>query len=176
MLSLPLPILTKRLELRVFRADDGAALFEYLGDPEAVFFEPYDAYTREAADREAARRASDPAFIAVCLGDRLIGNVYFAPDEEPGTADIGYILNRTDWGRGYATEAARAVIDAAFALGARKICAGCAESNPHSWRLLERLGMRLVEKIPHAVTFKKDAEGSDIWLDARRYELVNPAK
>jgi RimJ/RimL family protein N-acetyltransferase len=158
----------------VFREGDGADLYEYLGDPETVFFEPYDAYTREGADREAARRASDPAFIAVCLGGKLIGNIYFGPDDEPETADIGYIMNRAYWGRGYATEAARAVTGAAFAQGVRRIRAGCAENNPHSWRLLERLGMRLVEKIPHAVTFKKDAEGRDIWLDARRYELVNP--
>ena len=31
--------------------------------------------------------------------------------------------------------------------------------------------MALVEKIPHCVTFKKDENGEDIWLDARRYEL-----
>lgn len=171
MLSLSLPILTGRLTLRAFRPDDGADLCEYLGDPETVFFEPYDAYTREAADREAARRTDDPAFVAICLGEKLIGNVYLGPDDEPGTAEIGYVLNRAYWGHGYATEAARAVIDAAFALGVRKISAGCAENNPHSWRLLERLGMRLVEKIPRAVTFKKDAQGRDIWLDARRYEV-----
>lgn len=176
MLNLPLPILTKRLELRGFRETDGADLYEYLGDPEAVFFEPYDAYTREGAAREAARRATSPAFIAICLGEKLIGNVYLGPDEDPDAADIGYILNRAYWGRGYATEAARAVIDATFALGVRRIRAGCAENNPHSWRLLERLGMRLMEKIPRAVTFKKDAAGNDIWFDARRYELVNPVR
>jgi len=169
-LSLKLPILTERLELRAFRAGDGADLFEYLGDPETVFFEPYDTYTREAADREAARRASDPAFIAVCLGGKLIGNVYLGPGDESDTAELGYVFNRAYWGHGYAVEAARTVVDAAFASGVRKIRAGCAENNPHSWRLLERLGMRLVERIPHAATFKKDAQGRDIWLDARKYE------
>ncbi len=176
MRRLPLPILTKRLELRTFRPEDGADLYGYLGDPEAVFFEPYGAFTREEAAREAARRAVDPAFIAVCLGEKVIGNVYFDIDETSEAASLGYILNRAYWGCGYATEAARAVVDAAFALGVRRIEAGCAETNPHSWRLLERLGMRLVQKIPRAVTFKRDETGNEIWLDARRYELKSPVR
>ncbi len=176
MLSLPLPIRTKRLTLRAFRADDGAALYEYLGDAETVFFEPYDALTRAASDAEAARRANDPAFFAVCLDEKLIGNVYLGPADEPGAAEIGYVMNRAYRGHGYATEAARAVVDAAFSRGVSKICAGCAENNPNSWRLLERLGMRLIERVAHAATFKKDAEGHDIWLDARRYELMRPEK
>ena len=171
---LPLPIQTERLALRAFRTEDAEGLYGYLGDAEVAFFEPYDAFTLGQCKTEAERRAGDPRFIAICLLGKLIGNVYFEVAEDGETAEIGYVMNRAYWGSGYATEAARAVIEAAFAAGVKRVQAGCAEQNPHSWRLLMRLGMELVEKIPHCVTFKKDETGADIWLDARRYELKNP--
>ena len=56
---------------------------------------------------------------------------------------IGYCFNRRYWGRGYATEAARAVVDFGFAsLGLHRIFATCAPENTASARVLEKLGMR----------------------------------
>lgn len=51
------PLITDRLFLRRFRENDGEALFAYLSDPEVVRFEPYEPFTRESAEQEAARRA-----------------------------------------------------------------------------------------------------------------------
>ena len=55
------------------------------------------------------------------------------------TPEIGYWLGVPHWGRGYATEAARAVIDHAFtALGHDELVAGARVSNPASRRVLEK--------------------------------------
>lgn len=58
-------------------------------------------------------------------------------------AEIGWRLVRTAWGKGYATEAARAVLDDAFArLGLREVLAYTAAANARSQAVMARIGMR----------------------------------
>lgn len=71
-------IRTKRLTLRPFQKGDAQDLYEYLSDPEVVRFEPYRPYPLESCGQEAENRSKNPAFIAVVLGDKVIGNVYLA--------------------------------------------------------------------------------------------------
>ena len=55
---------------------------------------------------------------------------------------VGYIFNKTYWGRGYATECARACVEHAFtALGAKEVTAQIRPENAPSRRVAERLGM-----------------------------------
>jgi RimJ/RimL family protein N-acetyltransferase len=57
-------------------------------------------------------------------------------------AELGYWIAVPYWGRGYATEAARAVVDYGFhALDLHRVEAHCFISNPASGRVLEKLGM-----------------------------------
>lgn len=66
-----------------------------------------------------------------------------------GTAELGYWLTPGAWGRGYATEAGRAVIDMArHALPLRRIEATHHLDNPGSRRVLEKLGFREVRRAP----------------------------
>jgi RimJ/RimL family protein N-acetyltransferase len=59
------------------------------------------------------------------------------------TGDLGYGLARDAWGKGLATEAARAVVDYGFsALGLAKVWARTDPRNAASVRVLEKLGMR----------------------------------
>lgn len=65
-----------------------------------------------------------------------------APSDEP---DLGYRLHRSAWGKGYATEGSRALIDKAFReLGARRVVANAMLVNEASWRVMEKSGMRRV--------------------------------
>jgi ribosomal-protein-alanine N-acetyltransferase len=58
-----------------------------------------------------------------------------------GTGDVGYWLDETEWGRGYATEAARAVIAFALAdLELTRLTSGHAGDNSASGRVLAKLG------------------------------------
>jgi len=106
---------TKRLMIRRFRPKDGADLYDYLSREEVVRFEPYEMFSREEADREAARRAGDETFWAVCLREsgKLIGNIYLAK-QEFDTWELGYVFNSDFWGKGYAYEAAKAFMNSVF--------------------------------------------------------------
>lgn len=165
---------TERLVIRRFKEKDWKDLYEYLSDEEVVRYEPYQAFSIEASQNEAKSRAESPAFLAVCLkeNNKLIGNIYFAKQEFK-TWEIGYVFNRSYQGRGYATEAANAVIAYGFnTRGARRIVAMCNPLNTASWRLLERLGMRREGHLKQNIYFKKDEKGNPIWSDTYEYAIL----
>ena len=165
---------TERLVLRPFEEADAEGLHAYLGDEEVVRYEPYGAMTMEECRLEAARRASDEAFWAVCLADgTLIGNLYLSGADEFGTREIGYVFARACWHKGYATEAARRLMAYAFErLATRRIIALCDTRNAASFALMERLGMRREGEFKKNVGFKTDAHGNTIWKDSYQYAIL----
>lgn len=165
---------TERLVLRPFEEADAEGLHAYLGDEEVVRYEPYGAMTMEECRLEAARRASDEAFWAVCLADgTLIGNLYLSGADEFGTREIGYVFARACWHKGYATEAARRLMAYAFErLATRRIIALCYTRNAASFALMERLGMRREGEFKKNVGFKTDAHGNTIWTDSYQYAIL----
>ncbi|MBB3020432.1 RimJ/RimL family protein N-acetyltransferase [Microvirga lupini] len=71
----------------------------------------------------------------------LIGMVGIGPSAETGKPDLGYWLGTPYWGKGYVTEAVRALIDAFFAYGEEDEITACARViNPGSRRVLEKCG------------------------------------
>ena len=165
---------TERLVLRPFEEADAEGLHAYLGDEEVVRYEPYGAMTMEECRLEAARRASDEAFWAVCLADgTLVGNLYLSGADEFGTREIGYVFARACWHKGYATEAARRLMAYAFErLATRRIIALCDTRNAASFALMERLGMRREGEFKKNVGFKTDAHGNTIWTDSYQYAIL----
>lgn len=73
-------------------------------------------------------------------GARVIGCIGLA--EQDGRAELGYWISRDRWGRGYATEASRAVLRLAAALGHRRLHAHHFADNPASGRVLAKVGFR----------------------------------
>ncbi|MBX6342118.1 MAG: GNAT family N-acetyltransferase, partial [Thermomicrobiaceae bacterium] len=75
---------------------------------------------------------------------RVVGTVtLFNVDQGDRRAEIGYALARPLWGRGYMTEAVRAVLAFGFeALGLNRIEAMCEAPNVASARVMEKVGMR----------------------------------
>ena len=85
-------------------------------------------------------------FEHVGAGTRLIGGMGVgAFREEPH--ELGYWITPDAWGRGYATEAAGAVLRAARAAGVRRVTAGHFVDNPASGRVLRKLGFRPTGRI-----------------------------
>lgn len=83
-------------------------------------------------------------------------------------AELGWVLDPAYTGRGYATEAIRAVIDACFGpLGLRRVHAGCFADNEPSWRLMERIGMRR-EEFSRRTALHRSGE----WLDGMNYGIL----
>ena len=165
---------TERLILRRFYVDDWNDLHEYLSQEETVKFEPYDIFTEEASKHEALKRSEDAAFWAVCLksSGKLIGNIYLA-EQAFETWELGYVFNAVFLGQGYATEAARAMIDYAFEeKDARRIVALCNPLNERSWKLLERVGMRREGLLRQNVYFKTNEQGVPLWQDTYEYAIL----
>ena len=144
-----LPILTERLELRAFEPADLHALHAVYGDPEVTrWMPPYPTieHTRRALEKHvAAGRAGGPALWAVIerRSGELIGDAGLASLDGLGSeVELGYTLGRRWWGRGYATEAARACLQEAFGpLGLRRVVAFVRPENDASIHVLEKLGM-----------------------------------
>ena len=73
-------------------------------------------------------------------GARLIGCVGLS--QHGDDVELGYWIARSHWRQGYATEAARAMLRLAAALGHRRIVAGHFADNPASGRVLQNAGFR----------------------------------
>lgn len=79
-----------------------------------------------------------PHFLVTLPGVGVIGSAGMGTHE--GEAEIGYWIARDHWGRGYATEAAAAVLRIARTLGHRRVLAGHFADNPASGKVLRKLG------------------------------------
>lgn len=78
-------------------------------------------------------------------GARLIGCAGLARDGEQ--VELGYWIGKSHWGKGFASEAARAVLAVARALGHRRIVASHYIDNPASGRVLEKSGFRRTGRV-----------------------------
>jgi RimJ/RimL family protein N-acetyltransferase len=146
---MPLPIFTERLVLRAYRADDLHQLHAVLYSDEAamrLLGGPRDlAGTRAALERTMSQQESGGySFWPVFERESglMCGEAGLFP-LAPGGPDValGYAFGSAYWGRGYATEAARAVVAEAFGpLGLNRLVAITRESNYGSRRVLAKLG------------------------------------
>ena len=140
---------TERLLLRPGWSEDAPALYRAICDEGIVrnlAHAPWP-YSFAAAETFLARERSpaEPAmliFLRTAAAPELIGGIGFGRRPEGGV-EFGYWLARAHWGRGYATEAGRAVLAAARdSLRLGRIEAGHFLDNPASGRVLEKLGFR----------------------------------
>ncbi len=145
-----LPLVTERLRLRPLTSDDVDDLLAYRGDPEVVRFVPFPPMDRAEVTRRIETQWNREADGVgnVCLGveldGRVVGDVVvFWTTREHRSAEIGWIFHPDVAGRGYATEAAAALLGHTFAeLGFRRVAARIVDGNDASVRVCERLGMR----------------------------------
>ena len=148
---------TDRLILRDFTADDWPAILVYQSDPRYLQYYEWTERTEEDvrgfANMFLEHQTQQPRTgfqLAVILktDGRLIGNCGIRMAAEasarPHEGEIGYELSPDEWGRGYATEAAREIVRFGFeTLGLHRIGAWCVADNTASARVLEKLGMKL---------------------------------
>lgn len=145
---MPRTLDTERLHLRPPGRSDARAIFAYSSDravmrymvwPTAVEFED----TCDFLDDVAAGWAEgdDFCYLVVQRASEQVCGAISCQFDQHG-AELGYILASEYWGRGYATEAARAVIDSIWRIdGVYRIWATCDTCNLASIHVLEKLGM-----------------------------------
>jgi RimJ/RimL family protein N-acetyltransferase len=149
---MPLPIVTERLTLRAYEADDLADLHAVLySDDEAMALlgGARDlAATRAALQRSIRQQRADGySFWPVIERHTgaLVGEAGLFPLTSGGAEiSLGYAFGPDYWGRGYATEASRAVLAEAFGpLGLQRVVAITREANHGSRNVLRKLGFRM---------------------------------
>jgi RimJ/RimL family protein N-acetyltransferase len=141
------PVLdTERLTLRAPRFEDAKAIARLANDRRIAenttrIPHPYRPADAEAFIASVNKSDGELAFL-ITLDDEPIGACGLAQLDGPAP-DLGYWLGAPHWGNGYATEAARAVIDHAFSvLGYEALQAGARCTNPASRRVLEKCGFQ----------------------------------
>jgi ribosomal-protein-alanine N-acetyltransferase len=147
---------TERLVLRPVAADDHAALLAHWAAPDVRRF-LFDGATLSATEitkaiedsaRDFGRAGYGLWLVHENGGTDLVGTAGLRPLEDLGL-EIFYSLAPGSWGKGYATEAARAVLDHALGpLGLPEILAEVDEGNTASVAVIERLGMIPFEVVP----------------------------
>lgn len=147
----PRPTLrTRRLLLRPFDPEDAAAVRRLAGDREIALNtlsipHPYEEGMAEAwlaSHQLRFEEGRGVAFAMVSEGE-LVGAIGLDIDRENESAELGYWVGRPYWGRGFATEAASAVVAYGFRdLDLHRVAARCFRRNPASGRVLEKAGLR----------------------------------
>ncbi|MBD0741284.1 GNAT family N-acetyltransferase [Streptomyces sp. CBMA152] len=145
---------TERLVLRPFSDADADHLFALDSDPDVMRF----INGGRPTSREAIRALTLPRLLHdyPCFGTRgywaaeekgtgtFLGWFEFRPLDDDSTAvvELGYRLNKAAWGKGYAAEGSRALMEKGFTdLGVERVTANTMAVNTRSRRVMEKAGL-----------------------------------
>jgi len=169
-----LPIVTERLILRRLSRDDVQDLLEFVSHPSVTSAVPEMEPTESGIHQYIERQLSYQPFEQDKLFDlaierkkdgKVVGLMTLIWKEHVGA--IGWALGLGFRGQGYAAEAARAMLDYAFAsLGLHRIEAETGSLNEPSWRVMEHLGMRREAHLREATIENGQ------WLDSYLYAIL----
>ena len=139
------PVLeTERLVLRAPRIEDAKRVAVLVNDrriAENTARIPHPYVVDDAHEWIDAAISQSATVYLITIGGKVIGACGL--DLRDGVPELGYWIGVAFWGSGYATEAARGVIDHAFGkLGHEVVTAGARVSNPASRRVLEKCGFQ----------------------------------
>ncbi|RYG56509.1 MAG: N-acetyltransferase [Alphaproteobacteria bacterium] len=174
------PIATSRLRLRPFTRGDVDSVFSYRGRSDVAEYLFDQALSREECALAVQQRTvqigwtmeADKIVLAVERRDEgtLIGELSLIwRSEDARQGEIGWIFHPDHHGQGFATEAARALLDLGFqGADLHRVFARCDARNTSSWRLMERLGMRREAHFREHARFKGGWDEEFIYAVLRR--------
>ncbi|HVV08928.1 GNAT family N-acetyltransferase [Amycolatopsis sp.] len=146
---------TGRLTLRRFTVEDTDNLIELDSDPEVMRFlsggvpTPPEQVRDEILPRLLGYYETFEGFGCWAVQEKgsgeFLGWYSLRPDPQSEGVELGYRLRRSAWGRGYATEAGKALLHKGFTeLGVERVWAQTMTVNVRSRRVMEKLGLRYV--------------------------------
>lgn len=171
-------ILTGRLRLRSLEPEDAGPMFAYRSDPRVARYQGWEPASRreiEAFIRSVAGQGPDvpgawyQVGIALRDGGGLIGDLgIHVPVHDRRQAEIGITVAPDHQGRGYGTEALRAVLGYLFEeLGKHRVYGSVDPRNVRSIALMERVGMRREAHHVRSLWFKGE------WVDDVIYAILD---
>ncbi|MFF3952657.1 GNAT family N-acetyltransferase [Streptomyces sp. NPDC001890] len=155
-----------RVALREVRADDLPLFFAFMSDPESVrtaAFTSEDPTDRHAFDAHWQRILADGSIVmrTVLADGTVIGNAgVYGP---PGDRQVTYWIDRALWGRGLATAALSALLDA---VPERPLHARAAADNAGSRRVLEKCGFTVTGR-DHGYAHARGEETDELLFTLR---------
>lgn len=164
-------ITTKRLVLRLFQKSDAAAVTKLCNNYniyESTLYLPYPYSIEDALswiehhlDNFNANKSYEFAITDTKSGE-LYGAIALSNHQKFNNGEIAYWIGEEYWGKGYATEAAQAILQFAFEEKQyHKVFARYFKSNPASGRVVEKLGMK-----------KEGILIDQVWKESRYEDLV----
>ncbi|WP_223693319.1 GNAT family N-acetyltransferase [Leifsonia poae] len=176
-------VATERLLLRPLNAGDLDDVHEYQKLKDVVRYLYWEVHDHEESAEHLKKRIAmrqlskdgDGLIYAVELPDpagghgRVVGDMsIFLKNAQFGQVEIGWVFHPAVHGRGYATEAAEAVLKICFDIvGAHRVFAQLDPRNEASSRLCERLGMRKEAHLRQNEIFKGE------WGDTAVYGILD---
>lgn len=176
MTSLTLPIRTGRLVLRPHREADAGQLRRIYARPDVAVYLLDEPWTEETAREKVSQRipkadldGETGALAFVIEHDQtVIGDVLlWFTDRERRVAEIGWVLDPEHGGKGFATEAVRAVLDLAFGhYRVHRVAAQMDGRNTASARLAANAGMQ------HEAHLRQNWWSKGEWTDTMIYGML----
>ena len=170
---------TARLVLRPFALSDADEVQRLAGDERIAATTLNVPHPYEDGMAEAWISTHQPQFdagklrnFAITLADsgELVGAIGLAIDPDTQIGELGYWVGVPHWGKGYCTEAARAVVQHGFSVGLQRIHAHYMASNLASGRVMEKVGMTREGKLRQHVV-KRGVRHDIVWFGMLADEL-----
>jgi len=148
---LPKLIETDRLVLRLFTSQDAQSIYEYASDPEVTRYMDWPTHQSIHTSEEWIEHSlegweqeSSYSWGITCRKEpeKVVGSI--GCSEMSFKISFGYVLNRSYWGQGIATEASRSLVDLlSQTKGVKRVWATCDCENIASAKVLEKAGCKL---------------------------------
>lgn len=145
---------TRNLVLRSYEEKDIEALARLLENEEIAKtfmipeYESHERYVELAGKLASFSKTSDTGHLeyGIFKDNNLIGFINDCGfDEEE--IEIGYVIDPSYWGKGYATEAVKAVLEDLKEMGFKKVKAAYFEHNKASFRVMQKCGMNSIDYV-----------------------------
>ncbi|WP_226683027.1 GNAT family N-acetyltransferase [Sutcliffiella horikoshii] len=166
---------TERLLLRRLKLEDARRVEELASDYElakTTLNVPHPYPVGSAADFIQSMWAAEEKGLVVFAvvekeSESLVGIINIKQTLAFKRGELGYWIGRPYWGKGYGTEAARAMVAYGFdTLRLNKVFAGAFVDNPGSWRIMEKVGLK------HEGTWRQHAMRDGKFVDLAYYGLL----
>jgi [ribosomal protein S5]-alanine N-acetyltransferase len=172
-----LKLTNNAIALREYRIEDADAMLAWISDPEAIrnltwdvgdLFQAQQFIEKTIAQSQEKPRSIYELAIVELPSKSVVGSAGLRiQDWRHRRADLGYILRRDRWGRGYMTEAVKLLLKLGFTLGIHRIEATCRPENLASARVLQKSGLQLEGRMRHVQFVRGE------WWDALMFAVIS---
>jgi len=160
----PVSLETERLLLRKLGVSDSEDIFEYASVPEVAEFLIWNPHIKisdsldfiQFAQEQFETASSFIWGIELKVEKKLIGTIDLRGyNSAHRCGDVGYVISKKYWNRGFVTEAFKELIRFGFTeLNLNRIEAHCEEENAGSWKVMEKVGLKFEGTMREKVFFK----------------------